>query len=174
MNFATKITIVFTLIYLCELSYARKGSKHRKHPEKWNSSEMDQRNSANGSIAFGSQGETTTMRPSVSSKPPVKVKVVSKTSSRKHMIKRCCRIGYRAANRGLYCSIDRYYSAKYRNMEHYARQRFQWRKPSRATKRFMHHLNRYCIKLQLKSVFYKCCDDGMQTKREKAGSNRGP
>lgn len=25
MNFATKITIVFTLIYLCELSYARKG-----------------------------------------------------------------------------------------------------------------------------------------------------
>ncbi|PFX31111.1 hypothetical protein AWC38_SpisGene4058 [Stylophora pistillata] len=156
------------------MSYARKGSKHRKHPEKSNSSEMDQRNSANGSVAFGSQGETTTMRTSVPSKAPIKVRVVSKTSRRKHMIKRCCRIGYRAAKRGLYCMVDRYYSAKYRNMEHYARQRFQGRKPSRATKRFMHHLDRYCIKLQLKSVFYKCCDDGMQIKLQNARSNREP
>ena len=143
-------------------SFVRKGSKHRKHPEKSTSSEVDEQNFANGSVKVGNSSVTTT-------KPtprPVKDNLAQQPN-RRHIEKRCCRIGYRAAKRKLYCMVDSYYSAKYTNMEHYARQKFQMRKPSRATRRFMHHLDRYCIKPQLKGVFYKCCLDGILTAREK-------
>lgn len=130
---------------------------------------MDKQNSANGSVAFGTRKETTKARPSTTSRPPVKVKLVPHRSNRKHMAKRCCRIGYKAAYKKLFCMVDRYYSQEYPNKVHYARQRFQGRKPSRHMTRFMDNLEFYCIKPQLKSVFYKCCMDGILTAREKAG-----
>ena len=150
-------------------SFVRKGSKHRNHPENPNTSEVDEQNSANGSMAFGTSNITSTRQPAMTSRRPVKVNLVPHASSRRHLEKLCCRIGYRAAKRKFFCMIDAYYSAKYRNMEHYAKQKFQSRKPSRATRRFMHHLDKYCIKHQLKGVFYKCCLDGIYTAREKGG-----
>ena len=150
-------------------SFVCKGSKHHKHPEKPNTSEVDEQNSANGSMSFATSNFTSTRQPPMTSLRPVKVNLVPQVNSRRHMEKRCCRIGYRAAKRKFFCMIDAYYSAKYRNMEHYAKQKFQSRKPSRATRRFMHHLDKYCIKHQLKGVFYKCCLDGIYTAREKGG-----
>ncbi|KAL9980576.1 hypothetical protein ACROYT_G009181 [Oculina patagonica] len=169
MNFVTRIVVVLIFICLCELSDARRGSKHRKHPEKQTPSEVDEQNSANGSVAFGTKNITATKQPSTASRRVVKDNLAPQTLSRRHIEKRCCRIGYKAAKRRLYCMVDSYYSAKYTNMEHYAKQRFQSRKPSRATRRFMHHLDRFCIKPQLKGVFYKCCLDGILTAREKGG-----
>ncbi|KAJ7374121.1 hypothetical protein OS493_009458 [Desmophyllum pertusum] len=170
MNFVTRFIVALILVCcLCELSHAKKGSKHHKHPEKPNSSEVDEQNSANGSVAFGTSNVASTEQPLTTSHRPVKVNLVPQTLSRRHIEKRCCRIGYRAAKRKLFCRIDGYYTAKYTNMEHFARQKFQQRKPSRATRRFMHHLERYCIKHQLKSVFFKCCLDGRYTAREKGG-----
>lgn len=147
----------------------RKGSKHRKHPEKATTSEVDEQNSANGSVALRTSTITATKQPSAATRRPAKENFVPQVLSRRHIEKRCCRIGYRAAKRKLYCMVDSYYSAKYTNMEHYAKQKFHMRKPSRATRRFMHHLDRYCIKPQLKGVFYKCCLDGIFTAREKGG-----
>jgi len=148
----------------------RKGSKHRKHPENPNTSEVDEQESVNGSMALGTASNfTSTRQPPVTSRRPDKVNPVPQAVSRRHMEKRCCRIGYRAAKRKFFCMIDAFYSAKYRNMEHFAKQKFQSRKPSRATRRFMHHLDKYCIKHQLKGVFYKCCMDGIYTAREKGG-----
>lgn len=169
MNFATKIIVVLTFICLCELSDARRGSKQRKHPEKPNTSEVDEQNSANGSVAFGTRNFTSTRQPPMTPRRPDKVNLVPQAFSRRHMEKRCCRIGYRAAKRKFFCMVDAHYSAKYRNMEHFQKQKFQSRKPSRATRRFMHHLDKYCIKHQLKGVFYKCCMDGIYTAREKGG-----
>jgi len=168
MNFVTKIFIVLIFICLSELSQAKRGSKHRKNPEKSNSSVLDEDNSANGSSAFGAGKVNATSRPSTTARP-IKINLVPQISHRRHLEKRCCRIGYRAAKRKLYCMVDRTYSAKYRNMEHYARQRFQVQgKVSRGMQRLMHQFERYCIKPQLKGVFYKCCLDGIFTAREKS------
>lgn len=143
------------------------GSKHRKNPEKSNSSELERQKPANGSMTLGAGEANVTSHPATTARP-VKISVVSHMSQRRHQEKRCCRIGYRAAKRKLFCNVDRMYSAKYRNMEHYARQRFQYQgTPSRGMQRLIHQFERFCIKPQLKGVFYKCCFDGLFTAGEK-------
>ena len=144
-----------------------KGAKHRKNPEKLNSSELDEQNSVNGSVSIGAGTVNATSQPSMIPRR-VKIDLVPQMSHKRHIEKRCCRIGYRAAKRKLFCLADRMYSAKYRNMEHYARQKFQFRgKTSRGMQRLMIHFERFCIKPQLKGVFYKCCLDGISTARAK-------
>lgn len=140
------------------------GGKHRKNPEKSNTSKLDVQNAVNGSIAIGAEHVNSTVSPSTGPRRPQKVKsnVLRKMSHRRHMEKRCCRIGYRAAERRLFCRVDRQYSSKYRNMIHYARQRFQYTgKPSRGMQRLIQQFERHCLKPQLKGVFYKCCLDGI-------------
>lgn len=143
------------------------GAKHHKNLEKLNSSVLDQQNLANGSMALGTGKGNVTGQLATTPRPE-KISAASHTSHRRHLEKRCCRVGYRAAKRGLFCMAGHSFSSKYRNMEHYAKQKFQMiGTPSRGMQRLMLHFDRFCVKPQLKGVFYKCCLDGFITAQYK-------
>lgn len=161
MYVATKLFIVLFCICLWQPNVARRGSKHRKNAERLNASVLERNSGSNRSTTTESANSVN--RQDVPEKRrPVKLSLIPQRSPRKRLEKRCCDVGYAAARRKLFCLIDRRYNAKYRNMEHYGRQPFQVNgTPSRKMKRLMHRIERFCIKPQLKAVFFKCCLDGI-------------
>ncbi|XP_068690171.1 uncharacterized protein [Montipora foliosa] len=164
------VCVVLTANVIITVASSVKGSKHRKNPEGINTSELDQDVGFNRSMTPEEQDANLAKRRLTPEKRPMKISLVPQRSSRKHMKKRCCEVGYQAAKRKLFCMVDRNYSVKYRNMEHYGRQRFQYRgTPSRKMRRLMHRLERLCIKTQLKRVFYKCCLDGIYGASKRSG-----
>lgn len=161
MYVATKLFIVLFCICLWQPHAARRGSKHRKNSERLNASELE-RNSGSNRSTTAESANSVNRQDVPEKRRPVKYSLIPQRSPRKRLEKRCCDVGYAAARRKLFCLIDRRYSAKYRNMEHYGRQPFQVNgTPSRKMKRLMHRIERFCIKPQLKAVFFKCCLDGI-------------
>lgn len=87
--------------------------------------------------------------------PPRKALRLTKMS---HSERKCCKLGQRASRKGYFCNLDLFYSSRFTNMEHNMKMKFQVRPVSPRARKFVHHIDRWCVKTGLKRFFYKCCE----------------
>ncbi|KXJ14790.1 hypothetical protein AC249_AIPGENE24485 [Exaiptasia diaphana] len=72
--------------------------------------------------------------------------------------RRCCKLGERAYITGWRCKIDKRFAFQYMNMVHRRKMKFEIRKPSKRTIRFVRRIEKQCVKKHLKTWFSKCCN----------------